>query len=53
MSTSTVQCNVPPPFANDSSDVLPFEQKSTNESNAFEFVFFQLLANDALIVYRL
>ena len=27
--------------------------KSTNESNAPEFVFFQLLANDALIVLLL
>ena len=50
MSTSTVQCNVPPPFAIDSNDVFPFEQKSTNESNTSEFVFFQLLANDALTV---
>ena len=40
----TVQC------AFESNDVFPFEQKSTNESNASEFVFFQLLANDASIV---
>ena len=44
-----MQWNVPPTFAIDSNDVLPFEQKSTNESNASAFVFFQLLANDALI----
>ena len=50
MSRSTVQCNVPPPFTIDSNDVFLFEQKSTNESNASEFVFFQLLANDALMV---
>ena len=50
MSTSTVQCNVPPTFAIDSNDVFPFEQKSTNESNASEFVFLQLWANDALSV---
>ena len=51
MSSSIVQCNVPPTFAIDSNDVFLFEQKSTNESNASEFVFFQLLANDALIVF--
>ena len=45
-----MQCNVPPPSVNDSNDVLPFEQKSTNESNASEFVYFRLLANAALIV---
>ena len=50
VSISTIQCNVPPTFTINSNDILPFEQKSTNESNTSELIFFQMLAKDTLII---
>ena len=54
VSTSTVPCIVPPPFAIDSNEFLIVRAKvHEREQCILSLFFFLLLANDAVTAYRL